>query len=58
MFITESERDRIRSLYEPKKSKDFVFDFVVTENEKYVIIMDNVFVAGGGNNDVGIANYT
>ena len=53
MFITESERDRIRSLYEPKKSKDFVFDFVVTENEKYVIIMDNVFVAGGNGNSIG-----
>jgi hypothetical protein len=53
MFITESERDRIRSLYEPKKSKDFVFDFVLTENEKYVIIMDNVFVAGGDGNTIG-----
>ena len=53
MFITESERNRIRSLYEPKKSKDFVFDFVVTENEKYVIIMDNVFVAGGNGNSIG-----
>ena len=48
-----SERDRIRSLYEPKKSKDFVFDFVLTENEKYVIIMDNVFVAGGDGNTIG-----
>jgi len=53
MFITESERDRIRGLYETKKSKDFVFDFVLTENEKYVIIMDNVFVAGGDGNTIG-----
>ena len=53
MVITESERDRIRSLYEPKKSKDFVFDFVLSENEKYLIIMDNVFVAGGDGNTIG-----
>jgi len=53
MIITESERNRIRSLYETKKSKDFVFDFVLTENEKYVIIMDNVFVAGGDGNTIG-----
>lgn len=53
MMITESERNRIRSLYEPKKSKDFVFDFVLTENEKYLIIMDQVFVAGGDGNSIG-----
>ena len=53
MIITESERNRIRSLYESKKSKDFVFDFVLTENEKYVIIMDQVFVAGGDGNSIG-----
>jgi len=53
MMITESERNRIRSLYESKKSKDFVFDFVLTENEKYVIIMDQVFVAGGDGNSIG-----
>jgi hypothetical protein len=53
MMITESERNRIRSLYEPKKSKDFVFDFILTENEKYVIIMDQVFVAGGNGNSIG-----
>ena len=53
MMITESERNRIRSLYEPKKGKDFVFDFVLTENEKYLIIMDQVFVAGGDGNSIG-----
>ena len=53
MMITESERNRIRLLYEPKKQKDFVFDFVLTENEKYVIIMDQVFVAGGDGNSIG-----
>jgi hypothetical protein len=53
MIITESERNRIRSLYEPKKGKDFVFDFVLTENEKYLIIMDQVFVAGGNGNSIG-----
>ena len=53
MMITESERNRIRSLYAPKKPKDFVFDFILTENEKYVIIMDQVFVAGGDGNSIG-----
>ena len=53
MIITESERNRIRGLYETKKSKDFIFDFVLTENEKYVIIMDQVFVAGGNGNSIG-----
>lgn len=53
IMITESERNRIKSLYEPKKSKDFVFDFILTENEKYVIIMDQVFVAGGDGNSIG-----
>lgn len=53
MMITESEKNRIRSLYEPKKQKDFVFDFVLTENEKYLIIMDQVFVAGGNGKSVG-----
>jgi hypothetical protein len=53
MMITESERNRIRSLYASKKPKDFVFDFILTENEKYVIIMDQVFVAGGDGNSIG-----
>jgi hypothetical protein len=52
-MITESEKSRIRSLYETKKQKDYVFDFVLTENEKYVIIMDQVFVAGGNGNSIG-----
>jgi hypothetical protein len=53
MIMTESEKNRIRSLYEPKKQKDFVFDFVLTENEKYVIIMDQVFVSGGDGKSIG-----
>jgi hypothetical protein len=42
-IITESERNDIRSLYGLSHNKDFVFDLVVSENEKYVIIMDQVF---------------
>lgn len=42
-IISESERNQIRNLYGLKPEKDFVFDLVVTENEKYVIIMDQVF---------------
>jgi hypothetical protein len=42
-IITESERNDIRSLYGLIHNKDFVFDLVVSENEKYVIIMDQVF---------------
>jgi len=53
LIMTESEKRNIRSLYAPKQTKDFVFDFVLTENEKYLIIMDQVFVAGGDGNSVG-----
>jgi hypothetical protein len=53
LIITESEKNRIKSLYTTKKQKDFVFDFVLTENEKYLIIMDQVFVAGGNGNSIG-----
>ena len=42
-IISESERNQIRSMYGLKPEKDFVFDLVITENEKYVIIMDQVF---------------
>lgn len=51
--LTESERNRIQSLYKIGETLDFVFDFVITENEKYVIIMDQVFVAGGGGDTIG-----
>jgi hypothetical protein len=53
LIITESERDRIRGLYTPKKQKEYVFDFVLTENEKYLIITDQVFVAGGDGKSIG-----
>lgn len=52
-MMTESEKSEIRSLYAPKPTKDFVFDFVLTENEKYLIIMDQVFVAGGNGDSIG-----
>ncbi len=53
-IISEQEKNRIKSLYGilPKEN-DFVFDFVLTENNKYLIIMDQVFVAGGDGNSIG-----
>lgn len=52
--ISEQEKNRIKSLYGIlPKEKDFVFDFVLTENNKYLIIMDQVFVAGGDGNSIG-----
>lgn len=50
--ITESEIKRIRNLYGINKS-DYVFDFVLTENHKYLIIMDQVFVEGGNGITIG-----
>lgn len=53
-IISEQERSRIKSLYGIlPKEKDYVFDFVLTENNKYLIIMDQVFVAGGDGNSIG-----
>lgn len=52
-IISESEKNRIRSLYGAKSKKDYVFDFVLTENNKYVIILDQVFVEGGGGKSIG-----
>jgi len=50
--ITESEIKQIRNLYGIEKS-DYVFDFVLTENNKYLIIMDQVFVEGGNGKTIG-----
>lgn len=53
-IISEHEKNRIKSLYGIlPKEKDFVFDMVLTENNKYLIIMDQVFVAGGDGNSIG-----
>lgn len=52
-IISESERNQIRSMYGLKPQKDFVFDFVVTENEKYVIIMDQVFTKDSNGVTIG-----
>lgn len=52
--ISEQEKNRIKSLYGIlPKERDFVFDMVLTENNKYLIIMDQVFVAGGDGNSIG-----
>lgn len=50
--ITESERNRIKKLYGVNNS-DYVFDFVLTENHKYLIIMDELFVKGGNGKSIG-----
>lgn len=52
-IISESEKNRIRSLYKTKPKKEYVFDFVLTENNKYVILFDQVFVEGGGGKSIG-----
>lgn len=50
--ITENEMKQIRNLYGIEKS-DYVFDFVLTENNKYLIIMDQVFVEGCDGKSIG-----
>lgn len=50
--ITESEVKQIRNLYGIDKT-DYVFDFVLTEGNKYLIIMDQVFVEGGNGKTIG-----
>lgn len=53
-IITEEERNRILGLYGVKnQSNDFVFDMVLTENQKYLIFMDQVFVNGGDGKSIG-----
>lgn len=49
-LITESERNRIKNLYQ---KNDIVFDFVLTENQKYLIFFDNVFIKDNGGTCIG-----
>jgi hypothetical protein len=53
IVITESEKRNIQKMYGISEKKDFVFDFVLTENNKYLIIMDEVFVEGGDGQSIG-----
>jgi hypothetical protein len=63
IIITESEKNRILNLYgrtkinesysNLNKKQDFVFDFVLTENKKYVIIMDEVFATYSKGKSIG-----
>lgn len=53
VVISESEKQKIKKMYGLFEKKDFVFDFVLTENNKYLIIMDEVFVAGGNGQSIG-----
>lgn len=51
--IQESERNEIKNLYNFKKEENYVFDFVITENNKYLILMDQVFVANSDGKSIG-----
>ena len=53
LIISESERNHIRKTYGLTSQKEFVFDLVITENEKYLIFLDNVFVKNGDGNSIG-----
>jgi hypothetical protein len=53
LTLTESEKYKIKKMYGIPENKGFVFDFVLTENNKYLIIMDEVFVSGGDGNSIG-----
>lgn len=53
IVITESEKQKIKKMYGLVEKRDFVFDFVLTENNKYLIMMDEVFVAGGDGKSIG-----
>jgi hypothetical protein len=51
--ITESERRKIKQMYGLVEKQDFVFDFVLTENNKYLIMMDEVFISGNNGKSIG-----
>jgi len=51
--ITETERNKIRKMYSLNTKEDYIFDFVLSENNKYLIIMDQVFVEGGNGKTIG-----
>ena len=53
LVISEQEKKDIRKMYNLVNEQDYVFDFVLTENEKYLFIMDQVFVAGGDGKSIG-----
>lgn len=53
LIITEEEKNNIRKMYNLPTNKDYVFDFVLTENKKYLIIMDQLFVDGGNGKSIG-----
>lgn len=52
-ILSESEKKRIKTLYGLKTLPEYVFDFVLTENNKYLFIMDQVFVNGGDGKSIG-----
>ena len=55
LILNETEKKDIRKLYQLTENlnQDYVFDFVLTENNKYLIIMDQLFIAGGNGKSVG-----
>jgi hypothetical protein len=51
--LNESEKNRIKSLHNIKNQKDYVFDLVITENNKYLIFMDHVFLPNSNGESIG-----
>lgn len=51
--ISEPERNEIRKMYANDPKQDYVFDFVLSEDNKYLIIMDQVFVEGNNGISIG-----
>lgn len=52
LMLSESEKNRILNKHS-NHNKDYVFDFVITENQKYLILFDNVFIKDDGGKCIG-----
>lgn len=53
IILNESEKERILNQHNQLKNPNPVFDLVLTENNKYLIFMDEVFVNGGDGKSIG-----
>jgi hypothetical protein len=52
LLLSEAEKNKILNQHS-NYTKDYVFDFVITENEKYLILFDNVFIKEDGGKCIG-----
>ena len=52
LILSESEKNKILNQHKTH-TKDYVFDFVITENQKYLILFDNVFIKEDGGKCLG-----